>query len=104
LTRAVIEILGKRFELLKEMLPNFSRLTIMFNPDFAHNHTRLTSMTETARALGLTLVPVEARGSDALEQAFAMIVRERAQAFVVSNLTPPGNRPGLCLRRINPEF
>jgi putative ABC transport system substrate-binding protein len=56
------EILGKRFELLKEMLPNLSRLGILFNPDFAINGTRLTSMTETARALGLTLVPVEARG------------------------------------------
>jgi putative ABC transport system substrate-binding protein len=31
----------------------------------------------------LTLVSVEARGPDALEQAFATIVRERAQAFVV---------------------
>ena len=40
-------------------------------------------MTETARTLGLTLIPVEARGLDALEQAFATMVRERAQAFVV---------------------
>ncbi len=40
-------------------------------------------MTETARTLGLTLIPVEARGLDALEQAFAIMVRERAQAFVM---------------------
>ena len=77
------EILGKRFELLKEALPNLSRLGIMFNPDFAYNRTRLTSMTETARALGLTTIPVEARGLDALEQAFEIMVRERAQAFVI---------------------
>jgi putative ABC transport system substrate-binding protein len=77
------EILGKRFELLKETLPNLSRLGIMFNPDFAYNRTRLTSMTETARIPGLTLVPVEARGLDALEQAFEIMVRERAQAFVM---------------------
>jgi putative ABC transport system substrate-binding protein len=77
------EILGKRFELLKEALPNLSRLGIMFNPDFAYNRTRLTSMTETARALGLTTIPVEARGLDALEQAFEIMVRERAQAFVM---------------------
>jgi putative ABC transport system substrate-binding protein len=77
------EILGKRFELMKETLPNLSRLGILFNPDFAHNRTRLTSMQETARALGLTLVPVEARGLDALEQAFAIMVREHAQAFVM---------------------
>src|SRR5712691_8602823 len=75
------EINGKRFELLKETLPNLSRLGILWNPDFAFN--RMASMGETARALGLTLVPVEARGLDALEQAFAIMVRERAQAFVM---------------------
>jgi putative tryptophan/tyrosine transport system substrate-binding protein len=77
------EILGKRFDILKETLPNLSRLAIMFNPDFAHIRSRLTSMTETARALGLTIIPVEARGLEALEQAFATMVRERAQAFVM---------------------
>jgi putative ABC transport system substrate-binding protein len=77
------EILGKRFELLKETLPNLSRLGILFNPDVALTRSRQTSMGETARALGLTLVPVEARGSDGLEQAFATMVRERAQAFVM---------------------
>jgi ABC-type uncharacterized transport system substrate-binding protein len=77
------EILGKRFELLKETLPNLSRLGILFNPDVALTRTRQTSIAETARALGLTLVPVEARGPDALEEAFAIMVRERAQAFVM---------------------
>ncbi len=77
------EILGKRFELLKEILPNLSRLGILFNPDVAFNRSRQTSMTETARTLGLTTIPVEARGLDALEQAFATMVKERAQAFVM---------------------
>ena len=77
------EILGKRFELLKETLPNLSRLGILFNPDVAVNRSRLTSMAEPARVLGLTLVPVEASGLNALEQAFAIMVKERAQAFVV---------------------
>ncbi len=77
------EILGKRFELLKETLPNLSRLGILFNPDAAYNRSRQTSMTETARTLGLTTISVEARGLDALEQAFATMVRERAQAFVM---------------------
>src|SRR6476620_5261892 len=65
------EILGKRFELLKEILPNLSRVGILFNPDVASNRSRQTSMTETARTLGLTTIPVEARGVDAFEQAFA---------------------------------
>ena len=77
------EILGKRFELLKEILPNLSRVGILFNPDVAFNRSRQTSMTETARTLGLTTIPVEARGVDAFEQAFATMVKERAQAFVM---------------------
>jgi putative tryptophan/tyrosine transport system substrate-binding protein len=77
------EILGKRFELLKEILPNLSRLGILWNPDVAILRNRQTAMTETARTLGLTTIPVEARGLDELEQAFATMVRERAQAFVM---------------------
>lgn len=77
------EIFGKRFELLKETLPNLSRLGILFNPDVAGNRDRQTSMGETARTLGLTLVPVEARGLDTLEQAFVTMVREHAQALVM---------------------
>ena len=77
------EILGKRFQLLKEMLPNLSRVGVLFNPDVAATRNRLTSMVAIAPTLGLTLVPVEARGLDALEEAFAIMVRERAQAFVM---------------------
>jgi putative tryptophan/tyrosine transport system substrate-binding protein len=54
------EILGKRFELLKEAIPNLSRVGLLFNPDFAGNQRRQASITETTKALGLTLVPVEA--------------------------------------------
>jgi putative tryptophan/tyrosine transport system substrate-binding protein len=77
------EINGKRLELLKDTLPNLSRVGILWNPDFARNQSRLTSMREATQALGLTLVPAEARGPDALEQAFATMVRDRAQVLVV---------------------
>src|SRR6266404_4917650 len=77
------EIIGKRLELLKEALPNLSRVGILFNPDVALNRIRQTPMQEAARTLGLTLISVEARGLDALEQAFATMVKERAQAFVM---------------------
>ena len=77
------EIFGKRFELLKEILPNLSRVGILWNPNAVLNRTRITSMGELARTLGLTPIPVEARGPNELEQAFAMMVREGAQAFVM---------------------
>jgi putative ABC transport system substrate-binding protein len=74
---------AKRVELLKDTLPDLSRVGILWNPDFALNQERLTSIREAVPALGLTTIPVEARGLDSLEQAFAAMVRERAQALVV---------------------
>ncbi|MDA9502742.1 hypothetical protein XI05_35540 [Bradyrhizobium sp. CCBAU 11357] len=77
------EINGKRLEFLKDTLPNLSRVGVLWNPDFAPNQERLASLREAAQALGLTLVPAEARGADMLERAFATMVRERAQVLVV---------------------
>jgi len=77
------ELNGKRLELLKEILPSLLRVGILWNPDFASNRSRLTSIKEAARTLGLMLVEVEARGLDGLEESFATMVRERAQGFVV---------------------
>jgi len=77
------EIFGKRLGLLKETLPNLSRVGILFNPDVVSVQNRLASTREAAEALGLTLVPVEARGPDALGQAFATMVGEQVQAFVI---------------------
>jgi len=77
------ELIGKRLELLKEALPNLSRLGILWNPDFAPNLTRLASVRDVAQGMGLMLVPVEARGLDAFEQAFTTMMKERMQAFVI---------------------
>jgi putative ABC transport system substrate-binding protein len=74
---------GKRLELLKEALPNLSRVGVLWNPDFAPNRSRLTSMREASQPMGVTLVSAEAGGLEALEPAFATMVRDRAQAFVV---------------------
>jgi putative tryptophan/tyrosine transport system substrate-binding protein len=77
------EIFGKRLELLSDALPNLSRIGFLWNPNVEANLARLKSTQESASVLGLTPVSVEARGPDALEQAFATMVRERAQAIVV---------------------
>ena len=77
------EILGKRLELLKEVLPNLSRVGVLWNPDYVPNRTRLISIREAARGVGLTLVSAEANGLDGLEPAFATMVSERTQAFIV---------------------
>ena len=49
----------------------------------APNLERVKSRRDAAGPLGLSLVPAEARGLDALEQAFATMIGERAQALTV---------------------
>jgi putative tryptophan/tyrosine transport system substrate-binding protein len=78
------EIYGKRLELLKETVPNLSRVGILWNPDFASNQSRVESIREAAPGMGLMVVSVEARGQDAFEQAFTTMMKERIQAFVIS--------------------
>jgi putative ABC transport system substrate-binding protein len=77
------ELNGKRLELLRETLPNLSRVGILWNPGVASNRSRLTSMRDATQGMELMLVPVEARGQDAFEQAFTTMMKERMQAFVI---------------------
>jgi putative ABC transport system substrate-binding protein len=77
------ETQGKRLELLKETIPNLTRVGVLWNPDFRAHLARLESMRDVTRPLGLKLVAVEARGLDTLEQAFATMVREQMQAFIL---------------------
>ena len=77
------EMQGKRLGLLKETLPDLTRVGMLWNPDGALDPARLESMRDAAQPLGLKLVAVEARGLDTLEQAFATMVREQLQAFIL---------------------
>jgi putative ABC transport system substrate-binding protein len=77
------DIHGKRLELLKETVPNLSRVGILWNPDFASNQSRVESVRKAAQGIGLKVISVEARGQDAFEQAFTTMVRERTQGFIV---------------------
>jgi len=77
------EMQAKRLGLLKEALPNLTRVGILWNPDGALDPARLESMRAVTQPLGLKLVAVEARGLDTLEQAFATMVREQLQAFIL---------------------
>jgi ABC-type uncharacterized transport system substrate-binding protein len=77
------EMQAKRLGLLKETLPNLTRVGILWNPDGTLDPARLESMRVVTQPLGLKLVAVEARGLDTLEKAFATMVREQMQAFIV---------------------
>jgi putative ABC transport system substrate-binding protein len=74
---------GKLIELLKEALPQVSRVAVLINPTNAmHQEIVANELPEAAERLRLTLLTVEARAPDALEGAFESAVRSRAGAII----------------------
>ena len=80
-----LEIVGKYLELLKEAVPDASRVALLLNPlpPGAANYRK--AVESAAKNLGLRLQVVEARGRDEFEGAFAAMVRERADGVVVQS-------------------
>jgi putative ABC transport system substrate-binding protein len=75
---------GKMIELLKEAVPQVSRVAVLINPtNVIHEQIVANELPGTAERLRLTLLTVEARTPDALEGAFETAVRSRAGAIIV---------------------
>ncbi len=78
------EIVGKLLELLKETVPKISRVAALWNP--ANSVFQALQLRETevaARALGVQLQILEARGPDEIDRAFAAMVKERTKALLI---------------------
>ena len=78
------EIVGKQIELLKEIVPEVSRMAVLGNPTSQEVYPLwLGQVKVAARSLGVQLQTLEARGPDDFERAFAAMTRERAGALFV---------------------
>jgi putative tryptophan/tyrosine transport system substrate-binding protein len=78
-----VELAGKQLELLKEAVPGISRVAVLLNPTNPGTASTWREMEGAARALELTLHPVEVRGADEFERAFAAIATAHADALFV---------------------
>jgi len=76
------ESVGKRLELLREILPDLSRLAVLYEPhDPIDSHWR--ELKRLQPRFGLTLQPLPLLKGETLEASFEAAVRERAQALFV---------------------
>jgi putative ABC transport system substrate-binding protein len=76
------DMASKRVELLKEIVPDASRVAVLWNPS---NQSKVTEWRDTqaaAQTVGLTLHPVEARTPGELDGAFASILRDRPDGLI----------------------
>ena len=77
------ELPGKRLELLKEAVPQSTRVAVLANPASPTYDPVMHNLTGAARALGLSLHLVEVRRAEELESAFAAMTHAGADALIV---------------------
>jgi putative tryptophan/tyrosine transport system substrate-binding protein len=78
------ELEGKRLELLKQAVPELSRLAILWNPSNPGSVSYFETVKNAGRALQISLDPVmEVRRSDELDNAFTAIADARPHALAV---------------------
>src|SRR2546425_1594123 len=75
---------AKRLELLKEVVPNMSRVAFLWNPANPDQKFSFNEVQAGARALGVTFHSVEARRREELEQAFAAMKQSRPSALLMT--------------------
>ena len=88
-----LELVAKRLELLRELVPATVRVAVLFNPanaEFAE--TTLRDVELAARALGLQIPVLSASSSREIDAAFATFAHARPDSLFVGNdpFSPPG--------------
>jgi putative ABC transport system substrate-binding protein len=80
------ELLPKRLELLREIMPKSGKVALLVNPNgLASSQLEIQSTQAAASRIGLDVVVVNARSEDEIESALTTAVRERAAAVLVAS-------------------
>src|SRR5262245_35022605 len=88
------ELVAKRLELMRELVPGAARVAVIVNPADAYTETTLRDVGPAARAIGWQIQVLEADTSRAIDAVFATFVRERPDALFV------GSSPFFTSRRV----
>ena len=79
------EVAAKRLALLHELVPKAVLIAVLVNPANASTaEATLQQVPEAARTLGLQIAVLKARTSREIEEAFATLARDRADALFVA--------------------
>jgi putative ABC transport system substrate-binding protein len=77
------EASGKRLELLREVIPNLARITVLSNPENPVDVLGLLETQAAAQTLGLKLDSMDMRKPSELDRALSVIVGIRPDALVL---------------------
>ena len=76
-------LVGKRLELLKETVPNLSRVAVLWDPQDPRDRQEWKEIQLSARELGLVLHSLEVSSVDKYEGAFKEAIKARSNALAV---------------------
>jgi putative ABC transport system substrate-binding protein len=76
-----VESAEKQLFLLKQAIPQLSRVAVVANPRMPGHRSVVERVGEGAGKMGMRLTPVEVASPEALEPAFAAMAKERIEAF-----------------------
>jgi ABC-type uncharacterized transport system substrate-binding protein len=77
------DLVGKRLELLKEVIPGLRRSAILANPQHPGEQGELRASQAAAKTLGLSFQYFQAQNAAQLEEAFAGILKSHSEAVDV---------------------
>src|SRR5438093_5316535 len=83
LTSISPELDGKRLELLREVVPKISHVAVLWNPTSPLQVVGERETQAAAHAMGIKVLRLEIRAAEELDNAFAVILRERSGALLV---------------------
>ena len=87
------ELTSKRMEILKEMLPNLTKIGVLWNKENTGAAGSIARSRKTGRALGVAVKSVPARIPDGLDEVMARAAQVGAGAIlIVSDSSTIGNR------------
>jgi putative ABC transport system substrate-binding protein len=82
------ELVAKRLELMRELVPGAARVAVLVNPANATStETTVRDVELAARTIGLQIQVLNASTSREIDAAFAALARERPDALLVGNDT-----------------
>ena len=79
-----VELVGKRFGLLKELLPRAARMAYLLNPDTVTAAASYAAARQAARKIGVTLDELPVLSADGLQQAIRALELRRPDALYVN--------------------
>jgi len=77
------DLAQKQLQILKEVVPKVSRVAVLHNPANPGNAPEVRHAQDAARALGVRLQLLGARGPGEIDSAFAAMTHEQASAVIV---------------------